>query len=910
MKSHTVANTRAALVIAITFTTLGLAIWLLPASVHVVGWEGDAASIVSLLPPVSRLWLVLSLTSALAFAVGVTASRYNKLPQLARIVVPLMLLLLWAFPFLPVLPEYFPLLLLFGGPVRWVVFALACLGCLLIAFNERIEAQFFSCPKKWTVFVVSLVIFTALGVHSKSALGLGGDEPHYLMIAQSLLADGDLRIENNHREHQYGGFFSGVLLPHFLRRGLDNTIYSIHSPGLPFLVLPFYALAGHWGAMILVALLASLAAATVFSLAQRLTSGPIAAITWAAVSFTVPFAPQSWLLFPEMPAALVMSCVAMWLWSPVSERPVTWMCRGAVIGFLPWLHMRYSVLLAGAVICLLIRLWPRIRLAVSMLIPLVISGILWFGSFYVMYGTVNPTVVYGYDAGSNLQAANIPRGVLGLLFDQEYGLLIYSPIYLLVGLGCWLMLRKSATRWQFIGLIATTLVYVCTVTQYYMWWAGWSVPARFLVPVLPLMAPMLAVAIDRCRGTTGRGVVSLLLLISIGIFAVAMYEPVERILFNDRDGTGQLIESFQGGTWLTTLLPTFIEEDWRAQLPKLLRWSMSSVVAFSAALLIGRRARSLQCAFWSGVSCLVCFVFVGSVLHAGTSLDVQSESEQRGRLSLLEAYDGNRLQGYDYRGGRVLNEASLFQMAHVFKKLNEPQWFDGRVSSSMPKGAVTGPFSFPPGRYVVRVEFLSIPDKGEVWLAYHRGPGLLTRGSTGTMNVVSMIVDSPIALDPVWLGASTEELAKSILSIEIIPERVIPRSDRFRVPNIWFAEAIDSELGQHVFHLDNQVWVEPEGFWIRGGSTASVLVSPAGESSVLVSIQNGAEPGTVTIEFSENKEIAMFNRFEIRQFRVQVDGESVVQVDITPANGFRPSLIDSESQDERWLGSFVRFSFE
>ena len=36
-----------------------------------------------------------------------------------------------------------------------------------------------------------------------------------------------------------------------------DVIYSIHSPGLPTLVLPFYAVAGQWGARALIALLAS-----------------------------------------------------------------------------------------------------------------------------------------------------------------------------------------------------------------------------------------------------------------------------------------------------------------------------------------------------------------------------------------------------------------------------------------------------------------------------------------------------------------------------------------------------------------------------------------------------------------------------------------------------------------------------
>ena len=184
------------------------------------------------------------------------------------------------------------------------------------------------------------MVFIALGVHTKRVLGLSGDEPHYLIVAHSLLVDGDLRIENNHQERQHERFYPGFLPPHFLHRGVNNTIYSIHSPGLPALVVPFYAVAGQWGAMALVALLASLAAVAVFRLAERLTSRPVATITGVAVALTIPFAPQSWLLLPEMPTALVMAWTAMWLWTPLSERPVTWVWRGAAIGCLPWLHMR------------------------------------------------------------------------------------------------------------------------------------------------------------------------------------------------------------------------------------------------------------------------------------------------------------------------------------------------------------------------------------------------------------------------------------------------------------------------------------------------------------------------------------------------------------------------------------------
>lgn len=142
------------------------------------------------------------------------------------------------------------------------------------------------------------------------------------MIAHSLLVDGDLQIENNHAARDYQPYWSGLLSLHFRQRGIDRVIYSIHAPGFPVLLLPFYAVAGHWG----------------------------------AVALTIPFAPQSWLIFHEMPAALVMAWVAAWLFGPLPAQAFTWIGRGVVLGVLPWLHMKYSFLLVGATVCLLIRL--------------------------------------------------------------------------------------------------------------------------------------------------------------------------------------------------------------------------------------------------------------------------------------------------------------------------------------------------------------------------------------------------------------------------------------------------------------------------------------------------------------------------------------------------------------------------
>ena len=92
---------------------------------------------VSLLPPASRLGLILGVTVTVALVLGVVARRRQRLLQLARVVAPLTLLFFWVLPFLPALPEHLPLLLVLDGPVRWVMAALACLGCVLVVVGER-----------------------------------------------------------------------------------------------------------------------------------------------------------------------------------------------------------------------------------------------------------------------------------------------------------------------------------------------------------------------------------------------------------------------------------------------------------------------------------------------------------------------------------------------------------------------------------------------------------------------------------------------------------------------------------------------------------------------------------------------------------------------------------------------------
>src|SRR3970282_2133599 len=131
------------------------------------------------------------------------------------------------------------------GPLAWLVWGVGVVAVAAPGLAMAVGAVGRGAPRAQCTlaFVIALTLYGGAAWRMAPVLP-GGDEPHYLIIAQSLLGDGDLRIENNHQRRDYASYLDGEIRPHYLRRGVDREIYSIHAPGLAALVAPAFAVAG------------------------------------------------------------------------------------------------------------------------------------------------------------------------------------------------------------------------------------------------------------------------------------------------------------------------------------------------------------------------------------------------------------------------------------------------------------------------------------------------------------------------------------------------------------------------------------------------------------------------------------------------------------------------------------------
>ena len=793
----------------------------------------------------------------------------------------------------------------------WAGVAIAVVGAFGLRVPGRVTEVLRS-PRASVIVAACLAFFIYVAAaHRLHTTGLipGGDEPHYLVITQSLLLDGDLRIENNHQRGDYRRYIDIPLKPDFLKRSTDGAIYSVHAPGLPALMAPAFAIAGYPGAVWFLALVAAAGTALAWYVSWKMTASATAAwFGWASVALSTSFLFHAFAIYPDIVASVVFLATVGALAS--TPTPVGWFALGSAVACLPWLHTRFAVI--AAVLALLVaeralHRADRWRCVLAFAVVPLVSAIVWFGFFWVIYGTPDPAVAYGRSSPTSTKY--IARGLVGLLFDHQFGLVANAPVYLVsfVGLGVMIAARRPLAearrghRRLALQILSVSVPYACVTAAFPMWWAGASAPARFLVPLLLPLAVPAAVAWASAERRATRAWAFLLLALSAGVTLTLLVAEGGWLAYNVRDGYARLWD------WASPLV------DISAGLPSLFRQTPGTALALAgiwiaAAAVAWLSVRAFDAPGARSRGALALATLVAAWVAAEVALSVAwaagAGAATRTTASaawLLRTYDARiHTWAVTYRSSTA-GGPGLARVApgDVFRRLSL-EW-DSRRPRQTGELLSLGPL--PAGEYRVRFHLTRASD-GDLVLTVGRHDTALERWSLAGVppGTHERVVRLPVpVVELILRAASPADAAVSSASVQPVslPDRVVVRTPRAR-------QAL--RTGDRLaFLLNEGAFFETAGFWLRPARPASVaFASREPTAGYRVGIRNAPVANTVHVRVDAWRQTLQLTPGEERSVEIPSrPGAPITVVEFLAEKGFQPALVDPATDDRRWLGCWI-----
>jgi hypothetical protein len=280
--------------------------------------------------------------------------------------------------------------------------------------------------------VVATLAIYALQTHHIPAVG---DEPHYVMIADSLAHDFDFDVRNNYEQDVERRAIVGRIRPHVRFKGEQWVSY--HAPGLGVLLAVPFLVGGIHGCRVALVILTGILPFALYHWFRRTLSKGTAVWLAASVAASVPILFGSILIYPDLTAGVVATPLVAWVIARAAGDPasgVEWAAFWSVAGLLPWLNLKFApttlIVTSGAVAALIHQHWHGVRQKAAWIsLPLVAVGPLAlaffnlneFGQLLGPRGTSELT-------SSPMRALLI---FLGLHFDQSQGMFLQQPLLLI-----------------------------------------------------------------------------------------------------------------------------------------------------------------------------------------------------------------------------------------------------------------------------------------------------------------------------------------------------------------------------------------------------------------------------------------------------------------------------------------------
>ena len=354
----------------------------------------------------------------------------------------------------------------------------------------------------------------SIDIRASRGASITGDEPFYLLTTQSLLADGDLDLENQYDTRSYRSFFDHPDdLWYQSAPTPDGRLLSPHNPGLSVVAIPGFLLAGLRGVQVQLMLMAAATMSLAFVLADRLIGKRF--ICWAVtlgVGLTATAFIYSTEIYPEFPAALALVVALLIATRRNKPDPYRALFLAAALTAMCWLGTKYVALALPVAAYFLLRTdWYGRSALLAGGIP---SAALFIWFHLHVFGGLTPygvNVVYAdwntaQILGGHVEFTERYYRVWGLFVDRRFGIGRWAPLLLAVAPALALLALRTWEQRLLLVLIAIQLLIATFVAITMM---GWWFPGRTMLTVLPLFVVPLSLMIRRV--STGMRLVMALL---------------------------------------------------------------------------------------------------------------------------------------------------------------------------------------------------------------------------------------------------------------------------------------------------------------------------------------------------------------------------------------------------------------
>ena len=502
--------------------------------------------------------------------------------------------------------------------------------------------------------------------------------------------------------------------------------------------------------------------------------------------------------------------------------------------------------------------------------------------------------------------SSLPAGSLGVLFDQEYGIVAYAPVLALGFIGLAGMLRDRSSRRLAVVLSAASLVLIVLPATVEPWWSKSMMPGRPVLLLLPLLAVPIAWLYARLEPSSpARAGAQALLLVSVAVtLALVVFDPRVPAL-QEGDGSSALLQWMSPAWQLWREAPTYVGGVSRAASLRVLLW----LTAFGiAAWLLARRStaangRAALVATLSGAVLFIAAVTISAaIVPDGTK---PFDAEGRAMFPLLETFDPvARPIALRYDG---FSRIQPDELPPLFAASAVP----GQRTDRQPVRVVLNArFRLPAGSYVLDLAgsdaAASMPASsmslqlGREGRPIESWPLVLGPGRRN-----QRIFDVP--LDSEFVGfRATREAEHAIAELRLSPRTIVESRQRIAAGTVLSAAAFEPV---RIFFHDSSAYPETGGFWVRGRATVRMTLLKVRENDpgVLLAVHSGARANVVTLATPGwSQTLELVPGVTERVIVPSKVGERFIPLTISTTSGFVPAEIEP-SRDRRLLGAWIAF---